>query len=67
MREVPFSVDDTKRNIFVWRPCTEEQQDCVIVAGFFDNFIRGGFGLVDEVRIEDVELCRLSAFDTAAN
>lgn len=61
MRELPLSVDDTERNVFVRWPGAEVQEHGLVVTGLLDDLVRRRLGLVDEVRVEDVELRDVSA------
>ena len=56
MRELPFSVHDAERDVFVGGPSTKVQKHSLIVARFFDDPVRRSLGLVDEIWIEDIEL-----------
>ena len=56
MREFPFAVDNSKRNIFIWGSGTEVQKYGFIIPRFLDNFVRWCFRFVDEIRVEDVKL-----------
>lgn len=56
MRILPISVNNPKCNVFVWRPCSKVKKNRVVVARFFYNFVRRGLGLIDEVRVENIEL-----------
>ena len=56
MRELPFSVYDAERDVFVGRPSTEVQKHGLVVARFLDDPVRGSLGLVDEIWVEYIEL-----------
>ena len=60
VRELPFAVDDSESDVFVWGARTEMQQYGLIVARFFDNPVRRGFRFINEIGVEDVELSRKS-------
>jgi len=62
MRKLPFSIHDSERDILVRRSCTEVEQDCVLIARLFYNFIRRRLRFVDQIRIENVELIALYNF-----
>ena len=59
MRELPLAVDDPERDVFVRRAGAEVQQHGLVVARLLDDLVRRRLGLVDEVRVEDVELVAL--------
>lgn len=52
----PFAVDNPKCNVFIGRACNELEQYGVVITRFFDDLVCWRFRLVNEVRIEDVEL-----------
>lgn len=56
MRVFPISVDNTECDVFIWRPGREVQENGLVIAGFFHNLIGGSLRLVNEIRIEDIEL-----------
>lgn len=62
MRELPFPVNDAECHVFVRRSSAEVQQDGFVVSWFFDDLVRGGLGLVDEIRVEDIEFIALNNF-----
>ena len=43
MREFPFAIDNSKRDVFIWRTSTEVQKYGFIVPRFFDNLVRWCF------------------------
>lgn len=62
MRELPLAIDDPERNILIRRPSSKVQQHRLVVPRLLDDLVRRRFGLVDEVRVEDVELVALYDF-----
>lgn len=56
MRKLPFAINDTEGNVLVRRAGAEKEQNCIIIPGFFDDFVSGSLGLVDEIGVENVEL-----------
>lgn len=56
VRELPFSVDDSESDVLIRWSCTEVQQDGLVIARLFDNFVCRRLRLVDKIRIEYVEL-----------
>jgi hypothetical protein len=58
MREFPFTIDYSKRNVFIWWTSTEVQKNSFVVSRFLDNLVRWRLCFVYEIRIEDVELYR---------
>ena len=64
MRVFPVTIDDPERDVFVWGPSSEPQETSILVPWFFDDPIRRCLRLVNEVRIEDIELqMALLAYD----
>lgn len=59
MRELPFAIDNAERDVLVWRPSGEPQQDRVVVSGLANNFVGRCDGFVDEVGVEDIEFVTL--------
>ena len=60
--ELPFPIDDAECNILVWGTSTEMKEHSLIISRLLHNFVSRGFGLVDEIRIEDIELIPLDHF-----
>lgn len=56
MRELPFSINDSKSNVFVRRASSEVEKYSFVVSWLPDDFVCGSLRLVDEVRIKYVEL-----------
>jgi hypothetical protein len=56
MREFPFAIDDSERNIFIWRTSTEVQKHGFVVPRLLDNLVCRRLGFVDKVRIKDIKL-----------
>lgn len=59
MRVLPFTIDNPKCNIFVWRSSGKMEKNSVVVSRFFDNLESRGFGFVDKIRIKDIEFIAL--------
>ena len=59
VRELPFAIDNSERDVFVWRPCHKVQEDRILVTRLLDDLVRRRLGLVDEIWVEDVELVAL--------
>ena len=59
MRELPFAVDNPERNVLVWRARLELDQHRVLGARLLDNLVRRRLGLVDKIRVKQVELVTL--------
>jgi hypothetical protein len=56
MREFPFAIDDSERNIFIWWTSTEVQKHSFVVPRLLDNLVCRGLGFVDKIRVEDIKL-----------
>lgn len=56
MRKFPFTIDNSKRDVFVGRAGTEMQKNGLIITLFFDDLVRRSLGFVDKIRIENIEL-----------
>ena len=63
MRIFPFTIDNAKSDVFVWRSRSKMQQDGIKVTFFADNLVCRSSGFVNKVRVEDIEL----KFDLAFN
>ena len=59
MRVLPIITNNSESDIFVWRSRAELKQNSIFVSWFLDDLVRRRLGLVDEVRVEDVELVAL--------
>ena len=57
VRIFPFPVHDSEGDVFVWGASAEVKEHCVLITGLFHNLVCGCFGFIDEIRIENVELC----------
>jgi hypothetical protein len=57
VRIFPFTVNDAKCNVFIRRTSGKVQEDSFLVIRILDDLVCWGFGLVDEIRIEDIKLC----------
>lgn len=62
MREFPLAINDPERDVLIRRPSSKVQQHRLVVPRLLDDLVRRRFGLVDEVRVEDVELVALYDF-----
>lgn len=56
MRKLPFPVHNPERNILIWRPCTELQDDRIVISRLLNDLVGRSFRLVDKIREEDVKL-----------
>ena len=55
----PVSVDDSERDILVWRTSSKYQKDSIVANSILDQFVRRSLRLVNKVWIEDIELVSL--------
>lgn len=67
MREFPLAVDNSESNVLVGGASAEMKQDSFVISWLLDNFIGGGFRLVNEIRVEDVELGLISDAEQMLN
>lgn len=59
VRMLPLLMNDGECNIFIWWPGLEDDGSDIGIGFVFDDDISRGFGFVDQIWIEDIELVSL--------
>jgi hypothetical protein len=59
VRVFPFSIDDSESHVLIWRASLEDERARIVVAGLFNDMVRGRLRLVDQVRLPNAKAYRV--------